>query len=75
MSQADVLDRTDTSDTDNSEDFAHYAPAAEVTEAYIMGTPIIAICGAKFIPHRDPLKLRICPICKSIVDALYLNHE
>jgi hypothetical protein len=75
MSGIDVLERTDVSDTDNSEDFAHYAEAAKVTEGYIMGTPVIALCGIEFVPHRDPLKLRVCPICKQIVDALYLNHE
>jgi hypothetical protein len=75
MSSIDVLERTNVSDTNNSEDFAHYAEAAKVTEGYIMGTPVIALCGIEFVPHRDPLKLRVCPICKQIVDALYLNHE
>jgi hypothetical protein len=75
MTSADVLDKTDSSDTDNSEDFAHYAESAKVTEGYIMGTPVTALCGKTFIPHKDPLKLPICPICKAIVEALYLNHE
>lgn len=75
MSSADLLERTDVSDTDSSEDFAHYAESAKVTEGYIMGTPVIALCGIEFVPHRDPLKLRVCPICKQIVDALYLNHD
>jgi hypothetical protein len=75
MTSTDVLDSPTTSDTDDSEDFAHYAEAAKVTEGYVMGTPVIALCGIEFVPYRDPLKLRICPICKSIVDALYLNHD
>jgi hypothetical protein len=75
MSSTDLLERTDISDTDDSEDFAHYAESAKVTEGYIMGTPVIALCGIEFIPHRDPLKLKVCPICKQIVDALYLNHD
>jgi hypothetical protein len=75
MSSTELLDRTDTTNTDDSEDFAHYAEAAKVTEGYIMGTPVIALCGKVFIPSKDPLKLRVCPICKEIADALYLNHE
>jgi hypothetical protein len=75
MSSTDLLERPDTTDTDNSEDFAHYAEAAKVTEGYIMGTPVVALCGKVFIPSRDPLKLRMCPICKEIDDALYLNRE
>jgi hypothetical protein len=75
MSSADLLENPDLYDLDESEDFAHYAEAAKVTEGYIMGTPVIALCGKVFIPSRDPLKLRICPICKEIADALYLNRE
>lgn len=75
MSSTDLLERPNTTDTDDSEDFAHYAEAAKVTEGYIMGTPVVALCGKVFIPSRDPLKLRICPICKEIADALYLNRE
>jgi hypothetical protein len=72
MNNVNVLDLPITSDTDDSEDFAHYAEAAKVTEGYVMGTPVIALCGIEFVPYRDPLKLRICPICKSIFDALFL---
>jgi hypothetical protein len=75
MSSTDLLERPNTTDTDDSEDFAHYAEAAKVTEGYIMGTSVVALCGKVFIPSRDPLKLRICPICKEIADALYLNRE
>ena len=75
MFSTDLLERPDTTNSDDSEDFAHYAEAAKVTEGYIMGTPVIALCGKVFVPFRDPEKLRICPICKEIADALYLNHE
>ena len=75
MFKADLLERPDTTNSDDSEDFAHYAEAAKVTEGYIMGTPVVALCGKVFIPSRDPFKLRICPNCKEIADALYLNCE
>ena len=74
----DVLEDTRTdeqTDQNNDDHVAHYADAAKVTEGYIMGTPVIALCGVEFIPSRDPLKLRICPICKKIAEVLFLNHE
>jgi hypothetical protein len=73
----DLLERTETQETDSDESnqFAHYAEAAKVTEGYIMGTPVIALCGKVFIPHKDPLKLRVCPECKEILDALFLDSE
>ena len=73
----DLLERPDTqkTDSDDSEHFAHYAEKAEVTEGYIMGTPVMAICGKIFVPSRDPEKLRVCPSCKEILDALFLPSE
>lgn len=74
----DLLERTatdqQTSDK-NEEYFAHYANAAKVTEGYIVGTPVIALCGKVFVPSRNPEKLRVCPICKEILDALFLSSE
>lgn len=63
------------SDTSDSNQFAHYAEKASVTEGYIMGTPVMAICGKIFVPSRDPEKLRVCPSCKEILDALFLSSE
>ena len=71
----DVLEdvNTDTKNDDNDEErFAHYAESASVTEGYIMGTPVIALCGKVFVPFRNPEKLRVCSICKEIVEALFL---
>ena len=54
---------------------AHYAESASVTEGYVMGTPVMALCGKLFVPTRDPNKFPICPICKEIVEALFLGAE
>jgi len=75
MSDTQLLDKPDTTDTDDSEHFAHYAESAKITEGYIMGTPVIALCGKVFVPHRDPEKYRICPICKELYDLLFLSSE
>ncbi len=71
----DVLEdvNTDVKNDDNDdEQIAHYAESASVTEGYIMGTPVIAICGKVFVPSKNPERLRVCPICKEIMDALFL---
>ena len=74
----DILENLDFdiyTDNNDEEHFAHYAESSSVTEGYIMGTPVIAICGKVFVPFRNPEKLRVCPICKEIMDALFLSNE
>jgi hypothetical protein len=76
MAEADLLELTELETQEgNEEHFAHYAEAASVTEGYVLGTPVIAICGKIFIPSRNPERLRVCPICKEIMDALFLSSE
>lgn len=55
--------------------FSHYADAASVTEGYIMGKTVVAICGKVFVPTKDPYKFPICPICKELAEALFLGTE
>jgi hypothetical protein len=55
--------------------YSHYAESVSITEGYILGTPVLAICGKIFIPSRDPKKFPLCPICKEIADALFLGEE
>jgi hypothetical protein len=62
-------------DDKDDESFAHYAESASVTEGYVMGTPVQAICGKIFVPSKNPERLRLCPICKEIMDALFLSEE
>lgn len=71
----DTLEQVDIDATTGEEQFAHYAESASVTEGYIMGTPVIAVCGKIFVPSKNPEKLRVCPICKEIVEALFLDSE
>jgi hypothetical protein len=60
----------DNSDNDDSDGFAHYAPKAGMVEAMIYGTPIVALCGRRFVPRRDPQKFPVCPRCKEIHEML-----
>lgn len=73
----ELLEAPTTQQTDNGGEnhFAHYAEAEKVTEAYVMGTPIEALCGKLFVPHRDPKKFPVCPICQEILNSLFLDHE
>jgi len=64
----------ETIDADTGEPkFAHYADSVSVTEGYIMGKAVMAICGKLFVPTRDPNKFPICPICKELAEALLLD--
>ena len=62
-------------DDKGNEIFAHYAEKVSTTAGYVMGTPVQALCGKVFVPFRNPEKLRICPACKEIMDALFLNSD
>ncbi len=55
--------------------YAHYAESVSVTEGYVLGKPVLAVCGELFIPSRDPKKFPVCPICKKIIEALFLDKE
>ena len=59
--------------TDGSGDhdrFAHYVPKHELTQALVEGTAVIALCGKKWIPTRDPDRFPVCPSCKEIYAGL-----
>ena len=51
---------TDDGDHDR---FAHYAKKADIARAYVTGEAIVALCGKKWVPTRDPTKYPICPTC------------
>jgi hypothetical protein len=60
-------------DANGEKRYAHYAEKISVTEGYVLGTPVLAVCGKLFIPSRDPKKFPLCPICKKISEALFLS--
>jgi hypothetical protein len=62
--------RVDDGDHDR---FAHFVNKEDIAEAYVNGTPVIALCGKIWVPSRDPEKYPICPNCKEIYDALFLG--
>jgi hypothetical protein len=42
--------------------------AAAILEARITGTPLEALCGAVFVPQRDPKRVPPCERCREIYD-------
>ena len=74
----DVAERTVPSNTDGDhERFAHYVGArrgksaeAMVLEARIQGTAVVALCGKKWVPSRDPQRFPVCPECAELAKGL-----
>ena len=52
------------------ERFSHYVEKDKLTEAMVMGTPVVALCGKVWVPSRDPEKYPVCPQCKEIYESL-----
>lgn len=53
------------------EKFAHVViPASAVTEAYITGAKVTALCGKTWVPTRDPGKFPVCPTCVHILKTV-----
>lgn len=73
MADVDVQERQDTSpvtDDGDHERFAHVVvPASAVTEAYVTGAAVTALCGKTWVPTRDPGRYQVCPTCKELLDA------
>ena len=66
-----ILDeRTDLRiDEGDHERFSHYVPKNKLTEAMVMGTPVVALCGKVWVPSRNPDKFPVCPECKEIWES------
>ncbi len=68
----DTIEDTRTVPTDDGdhERFSHYVPKDKLTEAMVMGTPVIALCGKVWVPSRAPEKYPVCPDCKEIWESM-----
>ena len=62
--------RTVPTDEGDHERFSHYVEKDKLTEAMVMGTPVVALCGKVWVPGRDPDKFPVCPACKEIYESL-----
>lgn len=64
LEDAPVIQETETHDPDKCSHIVF--DKSKVTEAYIFGTPVEALCGHVFVPSKDPKNLPICSKCKEI---------
>jgi hypothetical protein len=62
--------RTVPTDEGDHERFSHYVDKHKLTEATVMGTPVVALCGKVWVPSRAPEKFPVCPECKEIWEGL-----
>lgn len=69
---SDVLEdrRTVPTEDGDHERFSHYVPKEKLTEAMVMGTPVVALCGKVWVPSRAPEKFPVCPECKEIWESM-----
>ena len=63
-------ERTVPTDAGDHERFSHFVDKDKLTEAMVMGTPVVALCGKVWVPSRDPQKYPVCPTCKEIWESL-----
>lgn len=69
--QTIVDERTDIRlDDGDHERLSHYVAKNKLTEAMVMGTPVVALCGKVWVPSRNPDKYPVCPECKEIWENL-----
>lgn len=67
---AEVDTRPITNDGDHDR-FAHVVvPASAVTQSYITGEPVTAVCGKTWVPSRDPERYPLCARCAEILRAM-----
>ena len=71
------IDIKDELDEDGEKRFAHLIIGGEdaILAARINGTFVIAICGKRFKPSRDPKQYPPCPDCKEIEKQLPNNSN
>jgi hypothetical protein len=58
--------RTVPTDEGDHERFSHYVDKHKLTEAMVMGTPVVALCGKVWVPSRAPERFPVCPSCEEI---------
>ena len=70
-SQTIIKERTQHSYEEGDEErFSHFVPKAKLTEALVLGTPVVALCGKVWVPTRNPDRYPVCPTCKEIWESM-----
>ena len=77
MTDVDTAPTTTVPDTDRQLDdggdhdrFAHYVRKDKIVSSAVEGSAVIALCGKKWVPSRNPERYPVCPECKEIFESL-----
>ncbi len=62
-------------DDGDHERLSHFVAKNKLTEAMVMGTPVVALCGKVWVPSRNPDKYPVCPECKEIWASLNPGND
>jgi hypothetical protein len=65
-----IEERTVPTDDGDHERFSHYVDKHKLTEAMVMGTPVVALCGKVWVPSRAPERFPVCPECEEIWSSM-----
>ena len=57
-------------DAQGHERLSHYVSREKLTEAMVMGTPVVALCGKIWVPTRNPENYPVCQECKEIWESM-----
>ena len=60
-------------DDGDHDKFSHIVRKDKVTESYVMGTPVTALCGKTWVPNADPQRFPLCGTCKDIAQRMGIN--
>ena len=55
--------------------FAHYVRKEDIMRSAVDGVAVIALCGKKWIPNRDPERYPVCPSCKEIYESILKGDD
>lgn len=50
--------------------FSHHTPLRSLKPGLVDGLEVMALCGARFTPHRDPEAFPVCPACEQLYSGL-----
>jgi hypothetical protein len=52
------------------ERFSHIIRKSDEMKGYVLGEEVVALCGKKWVPSRDPQRYPVCPTCLEVLGAL-----
>lgn len=67
--RVDERTRPVTGDGDHDR-FAHIVRKDDQMRGYVFGEAVVALCGKKWVPSRDPTRYPICPTCKELLGLI-----